>query len=393
METLRICVEKTLSQEDKEIVKEEFSNLEQGTIPGVEITTHGTIKYKTEPEVPRSFPRVVKDTPVLIEESYDGDISLLNEKLKQYVRDGIIILNDPNKSLKDSLIDREFTVNKMTVSFNPPGNVKWTPIQSLKNMRDNKGNLIPLDPLEYKIRTLSHQEAVKTVIRERFMPIVNLDFEFLDEVESNTNNNNSSQGVLRVGFQEDKGCWALLGLDHFFSTDEVTLNFAWLDVGTIIHELCHVLGLIHEHQLPRGNKIDWDLPKVYQWAEQTQGWDKDTTYKNIVERYDKKQINGTAFDPTSIMLYFFPAELTRDNKGTTQNLRFAPNDIRVLMVGYPGKKIDYKKFYKQIYGVDVPEPTPVYVKIILWIFAVFLVGGIIWLLIFLFRKKNKRRKS
>ena len=48
-------------------------------------------------------------------------------------------------------------------------------------------------------------------------------------------------------------------------------------------------------------------------------WDEATTRHNILRKYSAAQINGTAFDPASIMLYFFPASWTLNGIGTNAN--------------------------------------------------------------------------
>jgi hypothetical protein len=48
-------------------------------------------------------------------------------------------------------------------------------------------------------------------------------------------------------------------------------------------------------------------------------WDEATTRFNILRRYSADQVNGTAFDRESIMLYFFPAEWTLNGVGTQAN--------------------------------------------------------------------------
>ena len=68
------------------------------------------------------------------------------------------------------------------------------------------------------------------------------------------------------------------------------------------------------------------------------------------------EVNGTEFDPLSIMLYFYPKEITNDNKGTSMNLRLSKLDILYLNTLYPGspeinKKVeDSNLFYYRIYG-------------------------------------------
>ena len=82
--------------------------------------------------------------------------------------------------------------------------------------------------------------------------------------------------------------------------------------------------------------------RVLNWARTTQGWDANTTNSNIIERYSMDEINGSTFDPKSIMLYFFPGDLVLDEKtndccgkGTQQNYQFSPYDVLYLNNTYP----------------------------------------------------------
>jgi hypothetical protein len=101
-----------------------------------------------------------------------------------------------------------------------------------------------------------------------------------------------------------------------------------------MHEFSHALGMLHEHQNPRGG-IQWNKPLVYEWAQQTQGWDHETTDTNILDSYSENQITGSIFDPMSVMLYFFPPELTLNNQGTSQNFRYSDTDKAWLNAQYP----------------------------------------------------------
>lgn len=274
---------------------------------------------------------------------------LLLKRIDEYVNQGIIEFVDKKLTIPEAIMKRQFIVKKITVSFiEPKVYSEWTPINEMENRLDNEGNKVILDPLEYQVRNLTPIQAFKKVARERIEPIINIKFEFLDEKE-NFDLLEKNTGVVRVGFEKDKGAWSLVGLDHFFSTDEVTLNLGWIDIATILHELGHVVGLAHEHQGPFGNPIEWDEPVVYEWANITYGWDKETTYNNILFKYNKESLNGTDFDPTSIMLYFFPPELTKNKKGTSQNLRLSITDLEYINHILPGKDIDVKLFFDKIY--------------------------------------------
>ena len=235
---------------------------------------------------------------------------------------------------KDATIKVSFIASSNNIK-----SVDWTPIAVLQSLRNSDGSAVPLDPIEEEIRKLSPVEAVKKVVRERIQPITGIKFIFV-----------ASGGNVRVSFDPHGGAWSLIGTDCIKSTDEATMNLGWLDAGTIMHEFGHVLGLIHEHQNPNGISIAWDDSKVYEWAKQTQGWDKQTTYHNIIERYKMDQLNASKFDPKSIMLYFFPATLTTNHKGTRANHIISPEDAIYISKVYPGGHMTASEFYKYAYN-------------------------------------------
>jgi len=215
--------------------------------------------------------------------------------------------------------------------------------------RNNLSNSNNLDPLQNEVDKLSIQEAVKKVVTERIKPLVNLDISFVD---------NPANANVRVSFDPNGGAWSLVGTDHLDQTSGATMNLGWFDVPTTIHEFCHVLGMIHEHQNPSGQTIMWNENKVLEWAKETQGWSEQTTKDNIINKYDKSSINGSSFDPLSIMLYFFPADLTLNNTGTKQNFRLSSEDvIWIDKVYHNDGGISPETFYQNIYGVplDVPD--------------------------------------
>ena len=308
--------------------------------------------------------------------------NIMINRIQQFINEGIIKLSDPNRGIVESIIKRKFYIKKATVSFQNENMAEWSSLTSLENTYDVNGNLMKIDPIEYEIRKLSPIEAVKKVIRERIEPFINLKFEFLDEKE---NFSLLDTGVIRINFDPNKGSWALIGIDHYFSRDDTTMNLGWLDSATIMHEFGHFIGLVHEHQIPFGKPIEWNKPVVYKWAKATQGWDEKTTHNNIIKKYSKNQINGIKYDPTSIMLYFFPKELTLDNKGSNQNLRLSFADAKYFMSVMPGKKLDLSKFYYKIYNVDIYKTR----KIILISFLTIISISIISYILFKYLRKRK----
>jgi len=125
---------------------------------------------------------------------------------------------------------------------------------------------------------------------------------------------------IRIAFDPGDGAWSYIGTDsRSIPANEATMNLGFLDGGTAAHEFGHAIGLAHEHQNPAGG-IEWNEAVVIrEMAKSPNFWDEPTTRHNILSRYRADQINGTAFDPESIMLYFFPAEWTLNGIGTQAN--------------------------------------------------------------------------
>jgi hypothetical protein len=220
-----------------------------------------------------------------------------------------------------------------------------TPISQIEDVKNSDGTKLLMDPLQPHIQGMSTKDVIKTVVNTRIAPLVNLNIVFVDDpVTAN----------IRISF-EDSGSWSLVGTDCLNEKKEPTMNFGWIDVSTICHEFGHALGMIHEHQSPNGNPIHWDLKKLYNWGEETQGWGKQEVDEQIVDKYDLTLVNGSTFDPLSIMLYFFPAELTVDNKGTHQNLRLSGLDAEWISNMYPGGRETPDDFYSKTFNMDLSK--------------------------------------
>lgn len=125
---------------------------------------------------------------------------------------------------------------------------------------------------------------------------------------------------IRIAFNSDDGAWSYVGTDcRGIPADQPTMNLGFLDGGTAGHEFGHAIGLAHEHQNPQGG-IQWNEEVVIRELSQSPNfWDEATARHNVLRKYTVDQINGTAFDPDSIMLYFFPASWTLNGIATKAN--------------------------------------------------------------------------
>lgn len=231
---------------------------------------------------------------------------------------------------------------KIRIGFLGDGSsIPRTPISDLKSPTSK------LDPLQEKTKGMSVIDAIKMVVNERLIPLVNLDIKFVDDPR---------EANIRIGFDPNGGSWSYLGTDCLnVPYPEPNINLGWFDIPVVLHEILgHCCGpMIHEHQSPFGEPIQWNRERVLDWAKTTQGWDTQTTETNILNKYDVTELNGSEFDPASIMLYFFPAYLTMNNKGTNQNLRLSGDDVIWLYNNYPRDDITPAEFYMRVYGEDI----------------------------------------
>jgi hypothetical protein len=182
------------------------------------------------------------------------------------------------------------------------------------------------------VRFLGGTAREQAIAREQagwWARVANLKFDF----------NGAPNADLRVSFDPGDGAWSYIGTDcKSIPLGEATMNLGFLDGGTAAHEFGHAIGLAHEHQNPAGG-IQWNEGVVIQeMAKSPNFWDEATTRHNILRKYSADQINGTAFDPDSIMLYFFPASWTLNGIGTKANEVLSAMD-KAFIAGakmYPG---------------------------------------------------------
>jgi len=121
-----------------------------------------------------------------------------------------------------------------------------------------------------------------------------------------------SEAEVRIGYSTADGSSAsMVGRDVLtVPLSEPTTVYGWdlrtpYGSGTALHELGHVLGMEHEHQNPFAG-IKWHEEAVYaSLAKPPNSWDRETTFHNILEKLSTTQVQGSTWDPNSIMEYEF----------------------------------------------------------------------------------------
>jgi Astacin (Peptidase family M12A) len=138
--------------------------------------------------------------------------------------------------------------------------------------------------------------------------------------------NEREEAEIRIGFMRGDGAWSWLGREILDKgPNERTMNFGWDltrpgEIDTAVHEIGHTLGFPHEHQNPKAG-IEWDEEAVYaSLAEPPNSWDRSTTFWNIIRKLPAGEVQGTVWDPDSIMHYPFEAGLIKRPKPFDQGL-------------------------------------------------------------------------
>jgi hypothetical protein len=124
---------------------------------------------------------------------------------------------------------------------------------------------------------------------------------------------------IRIGFLRGDGSWSYVGRDviDIPGRFERTMNFGWDltrdprggGLDTPIHEIGHTLGFPHEHQNPFSG-IVWDEEAVYdEFMGEPNNWTREQVFHNILRKLSRQEVEGSNWDPNSIMHYGFGAGL------------------------------------------------------------------------------------
>ncbi|GJL82831.1 MAG: hypothetical protein DHS20C01_24650 [marine bacterium B5-7] len=179
---------------------------------------------------------------------------------------------------------------------------------------------------------------------------IGISFEEVDDI---------GEAEIRVGFLQGDGAWSYVGRDvvDIPGQQERTMNFGWdltadpRGVDTPVHEIGHTLGFPHEHQNPFAG-IVWDEAAVYNYfGSPPNNWSQQQTFYNVLRKLNAGEVEGTDWDPDSVMHYAFPPNLIVEPEEYRNGLRPA--------LGLSARDIEQVKlFYPEINDALYPELKP-----------------------------------
>jgi len=222
------------------------------------------------------------------------------------------------------------------------------------------------------VKWTTTNEAEKNVVRAAFKrwKDVGVGLEFTEVT-------NRQDAEIRIGFMRGDGAWSYVGRDVLtYGADERTMNFGWdlteaaSEIDTAIHEIGHTLGFPHEHQNPNSG-IVWDEEAVYHsLAQPPNSWSREVTFWNIIRKISPDTIQGSNWDPDSIMHYPFEAGLIKEplkyRNGLNPAGGLSPRDLIWVKTFYPpltdADYADLKPFESVQLTIEAGQQKNFYIK-------------------------------
>lgn len=182
---------------------------------------------------------------------------------------------------------------------------------------------------------------------------------------------NISEAEIRIGFLQGDGAWSYVGRDviDIPGQGERTMNFGWdlradpRGVDVPVHEIGHTLGFPHEHQNPFAGMV-WNEEAVYQYfGGPPNNWPRQTTFHNVLRKLATGEVEGSQWDPNSIMHYAFAAGLIDKPEQYRNGLKPAGGlselDVQQTRLFYPpieeSSYTELKPFHSEILAMAPTE--------------------------------------
>ena len=169
-------------------------------------------------------------------------------------------------------------------------------------------------------------------IASEWMTYANIKFNFIKDSDKRAVQSSDVRVTFRTEAEAkqkktDNGHWSLLGTyrgskknpvpltEPTMNIDRGSLQTDWranlprgkYGYGTVLHEFGHAIGLEHEHLRP-DRTIQFNELAAYDYYLREDDWDADEV-KAQVTKTVSGMVGSLQFDPYSVMMYGFPAEI------------------------------------------------------------------------------------
>lgn len=165
----------------------------------------------------------------------------------------------------------------------------------------------------------------------------NIRFDFVDYGETNIRillaeglGHNSSLGIQCNSVPQDEQTMNIDTANFFYQGKFYPVEFK----GTVMHELGHSIGFLHEHFSPVSG-IQWNKEAVYKDIMESNGWTKEQIDYNLFQQIATSYTNGTKYDNKSVMHYYIKSNWTFDGYSVKSNYTLSEGDKELARIAYP----------------------------------------------------------